>query len=769
MKRTIVLILLSGIDSAISAHDWSAGTHSHAMTIAQPAGQSKESPPRLPATPRAAPIQAASFAKFSPQVALRWDDSFLYIESNGMPAHNMMVGITAWQQQVPLPQNYTGMNAWRIPLSPLPAAEGVSIKGKFLRGAIAIAANGIPIFNPQNNRGEISAMIGELDRWGGHCGRADDYHYHAAPLHLQESMGKQLPIAYALDGYAIYGLTEPDGSTPRGLDSFRGHSTTTLGYHYHASTEYPYVNGGFHGAVVERDGQVDPQPRATGVREALPALRGAKITDFQTMGDNRYKLSYECNGEQRAILYSILANGTYPFEFQNGKAGTSIEVYQPRQRGGVTERNVRPAPGALTRQPRRDNAPPRPIDPEKPKDTASGYAADAMKKPDENFILSSPDVTNEGMLSIDCTGDGLGLSPSLQWKGAPPSAKSYAILMDHVTPDGEIKHYWIMWDLPADLSRIPKNARETGKLGTGFKGNIGYEPPNSKGPGAKTYVITIYALSEPLIITKQANEVDRDILLAAMRGKVIASASLNVVHRREERAKSDPESNAEPRNPKSDRRATGATASSDTVDKSTLVKPGIQDTVKLQVYADNWFMLFINGNLVAVDPIAFIPHNVVSVDVLPEYPMTIAVLVKDNADPKTGLEYGNSIGDGGFILKLGDDIVTNASWKAKAFFHGPIRGEINPPRVVLNPLPAQWWTAEFDDRSWKQSKEFKTNEVDPKKTFFEHDFSGASFIWTDDLRLDNTVIFRTRIEKPGWKPRWNTKADLDAKEFHPHP
>ena len=131
-----------------------------------------------------------------------------------MPAHNMMVGITAWQQQVPLPQPYTGDNAWRIPLNPVPAKTPVAIRNRFLRGAIALAANGIPIFNPQNNRGEVSQDIGELDQWGGHCGRADDYHYHAAPLHLQTVLGQRLPIAYALDGYPIFGLSEPDGSAP---------------------------------------------------------------------------------------------------------------------------------------------------------------------------------------------------------------------------------------------------------------------------------------------------------------------------------------------------------------------------------------------------------------------------------------------------------------------------------------------------------------------------------------------------------------------------
>ena len=63
-------------------------------------------------------------------------------------------------------------------------------------------------------------------------------------------------------------------------DAFNGHTTTALGYHYHASLKYPFINGGFHGEVVERDGQVDPQPRAGGVREALQQLRGARITGF---------------------------------------------------------------------------------------------------------------------------------------------------------------------------------------------------------------------------------------------------------------------------------------------------------------------------------------------------------------------------------------------------------------------------------------------------------------------------------------------------------
>ncbi len=178
-------------------------------------------------------------------------------------------------------------------------------------------------------------------------------------------------------------------------------------------------------------------------------------------------------------------------------------------------------------------------------------------------------------------------------------------------------------------------------------------------------------------------------------------------------------------------------------------KPVMADTIRANVYADNTFQLYINGELVAVDSIAFIPHNVISVDILPAYPMTIAVLARDNADPKTGMEYANTnIGDGGFILKFGDGTVTDASWKAKCFMHGPVRGDVRQPRVETTPLPPDWFAVGFDDSGWQPAREYSEREVDPKQPFYEADFKGAKFIWTDDLKLDNTVIFRRRVARP---------------------
>ncbi len=178
-------------------------------------------------------------------------------------------------------------------------------------------------------------------------------------------------------------------------------------------------------------------------------------------------------------------------------------------------------------------------------------------------------------------------------------------------------------------------------------------------------------------------------------------------------------------------------------------KPRIEDTIKANAYADNSFKLYINGELVAVDSIKFVPHNVVSVDVLPAYPMTIAVMGIDNADPKTGMEYANTnIGDGGFILKLGDGTVTNANWKAKKLSWGPVDNNTQHPRVESIPTPKDWHTVGFDDSQWANAKEFTEEQVGPKTPFFEHDFKGAKFIWSDNIKLDNIVLFRTVVKSP---------------------
>ncbi|HIA05427.1 MAG TPA: YHYH protein [Flavobacteriales bacterium] len=250
------------------------------------------------------------FAPFKPIVKSYWKGDYFFIESNGLPQHRMMVGITAWNQQVPLPHPFTGDNAFRLPLFPKISANPVSGRENLFKGAIAVAVNGIPIFNPIKQDGRTDTnLAGELDEYGGHAGRADDYHYHIAPVHLQKIIGEGKPIAFALDGYPIYGYKEPDGSSVKDLDWLNGHTDKNGNYHYHATSNYPYLNGGFRGQVDLAGGQVAVQPKTRGVRPYTRPLRGAKITGFEGSLDKGYSLNYNHNGVDHVIRYLVKDDG----------------------------------------------------------------------------------------------------------------------------------------------------------------------------------------------------------------------------------------------------------------------------------------------------------------------------------------------------------------------------------------------------------------------------------------------------------------------------
>ncbi len=543
-------IIVMGVAATValrdaSAHPWHRHRDDDAEASTDHDGQASTNQPR-PADPHlilvAAPRKAAhaegdianAFAPFEQRgaVATRRDATWFYVESNGMPDHPLMVGIRSWQQQVPLPQPYTGDNAWQIPLHPVRAKEPASTKDRFLRGAIALAVNGIPIFNPLNNRGEDAFAIGELDEYGGHCGRADDYHYHVAPVHLEKVVGKGMPIAYALDGYPVYGSTEPDGAPMRPLDALGGHDDGDGGYHYHAMKTYPYLIGGFRGEVVERDGQVEPQPQARPVRPALGPLRGATIVGFSSPAADTRKVVYEVGGRKGSVEYTVAADGSANFVFTDPSGRTTRESYATRNRGGGGPGGGPPRPGrgpqGRGREPQPPGKGPRPG---APRDTSAAVdrASSPARIAAREIAVTSSAIRPGELLPAEFTCDGAGLSPPIEWQAGPAGTTSYAVTLWHETPDG-VKSYWVIYDIPANVTQLPKDSQSIGTLGLNDKGRAGYEPMCSKGPGRKDYHITVYALSARPQLRPEA--ATRERLLEAIAASALAEGTLTYAYER---------------------------------------------------------------------------------------------------------------------------------------------------------------------------------------------------------------------------------------------
>ena len=227
-------------------------------------------------------VTASMKASTTGAASVGCDATYAYVSSNGLATHAMMNGITASNLQVPLAQNFFGGNGWKIPLSPAFAATTTAA----LDGPIGVAINGVPIFNPckqggcnAGQGGGDTKVLGELDACNGHAGRADDYHYHAAPTCLMAGKPANYwdthPLGWALDGYAIYGYNNADGSVAT-RDATCGGNTSAVsngpaGYSYHVTDASPYVLSCFKGT---------PSPDLAGQAAKYFPLRKPPVTPF---------------------------------------------------------------------------------------------------------------------------------------------------------------------------------------------------------------------------------------------------------------------------------------------------------------------------------------------------------------------------------------------------------------------------------------------------------------------------------------------------------
>lgn len=125
-----------------------------------------------------------------------------------------------------------------------------------------------------------------------------------------------------------------------------------------------------------------------------------------------------------------------------------------------------------------------------------------------------------------------GVSPQLSWSPVA-GAKSYAIVMED--PDAQPITpfvHWLAWNIPASVTQLPEGLQEQLRLtepdgmlqGATTRGSPGYygpKPPVMAPP--HRYHFQVFALDANLEVQPGA---DRDQVLAAMRGRVLAKGEL---------------------------------------------------------------------------------------------------------------------------------------------------------------------------------------------------------------------------------------------------
>jgi phosphatidylethanolamine-binding protein (PEBP) family uncharacterized protein len=91
----------------------------------------------------------------------------------------------------------------------------------------------------------------------------------------------------------------------------------------------------------------------------------------------------------------------------------------------------------------------------------------------------------------------------------------------------------VVYNIPSTTTSITENQSGVYAYGKNtVNGRNTYTPPCSKGPGAKTYTITLYALSETPSINTPASQVTMDLLLKSIENIKLDSAVMNVHYSR---------------------------------------------------------------------------------------------------------------------------------------------------------------------------------------------------------------------------------------------
>lgn len=159
-------------------------------------------------------------------------------------------------------RNPNSISGQSITLS-LPANPTAAIQPNCVGGEVGIMLSGVVIFSAFDAEGRDAPAHEVQDECDGHPQVSGFYHYHNLSDCIEDTStsGHSSLVGYAFDGYGIYGYYGEDGKevTNEDLDACHGHThmiewngQMVEMYHYHATHEFPYVVGCFHGTPAVR-------------------------------------------------------------------------------------------------------------------------------------------------------------------------------------------------------------------------------------------------------------------------------------------------------------------------------------------------------------------------------------------------------------------------------------------------------------------------------------------------------------------------------------
>lgn len=139
--------------------------------------------------------------------------------------------------------------------------------------------------------------------------------------------------------------------------------------------------------------------------------------------------------------------------------------------------------------------------------------------------LSSPAFAHGGMIPDGYSRAAGNVSPPLEWKNAPDSARSLALIMRDVDATSRGYIHWVMLNIPADVRHLSEGAGRRALVPgqpPGFGGYIGVVA--SLDYQLHRYVFTLYALDTAL--TSSSTPAGIEQLEQLVAGHILAKAEL---------------------------------------------------------------------------------------------------------------------------------------------------------------------------------------------------------------------------------------------------
>lgn len=196
--------------------------------------------------------------------------------------------------------------------------------------------------------------------------------------------------------------------------------------------------------------------------------------------------------------------------------------------------------------------------------------------------------------------------------------------------------------------------------------------------------------------------------------------------------------------------------------------PTTAGTVRFRgdVWADNWFALYLGDRKVAEDSVPITTERSFNAETFTfegTYPLELNIVVRDYIQDDTGLEYigtpNQQMGDGGFIMQITDTstgatvAASSSALKCLVIHKAPLNPscekDANPAatcRSRVDAEPAGWRSPGYDVSGWESAATYTAAQVGAKDGYFAVAWHpSASLVWTSDLKADNTLLCKLKV------------------------